>query len=305
MVFANRNQLALDYARFPGGIFNPSLTQHANAVWGMARCEPHDQAARNADKLLNFTPMQAVLFRLDDSLAVAEAHYDVHFENFPSLPWRAEDYRLFIFQDQLFCTHVLWVQGYNIGMALSRVDEAARTVTLIRPITIDGLQIQGIEKNWVMIPNVDTLHCLYSFYPEYTLAELTNLETARFRLTKNTKLQPPTNGLADKMISLSTVPQRIGDALYLLVHQKDNEMIYRDFLVRLNPDTLALEAISQNPVIAGGDCEGFWRGYLTAYSLLTLSDRAVVSYGEGDRYAGVATAGVEDLLAVPMVALGR
>ena len=81
MVFANRNQLALDYPRFPGGIFNPSLVQHAGAVWGIARCEPHDQAARNADKLLNFTPMQAVLFRLDDSLAVVEAHYDVRFEN--------------------------------------------------------------------------------------------------------------------------------------------------------------------------------------------------------------------------------
>ena len=303
MVFANRNQLNLDYARFPGGIFNPSLTQPAGAVWGMARCEPLDQASRKADKLLNFTPMQAVLFQLDDSLAVVQAYYDVRFENFPSLPWRAEDYRLFIFQEQLFCTHVLWVQGYNIGMALSRVDQAARTVTLIRPIMIDGLQIQGIEKNWVMFSDVDKLHCLYSFYPEYTLTDLTDLETARFRLKKTTKLQPPSNGLEDKMISLSTVPQRIGDALYLLVHQKNNKMISRDFLVRLNSATLEPEAISQNPVIAGGDCEGFWRGYLTAYSLLILSNRAVVSYGEGDHYAGVATARVEDLLVVPMVAL--
>ena len=79
MVFENRNQLVLDYDRFSGGIFNPSLAQHAGAVWGIARCEPHDQAARNADKSLNFLPIQVVLFRLDDSLAVAEAHYDVRF----------------------------------------------------------------------------------------------------------------------------------------------------------------------------------------------------------------------------------
>lgn len=305
MIAYDRQRLGLDYDRFPGGIFNPSLAQHADAVWGIARCEPHDQAARNADKSLNFLPIQAVLFRLDDSLAVVEAHYDVRFENFPNLPWRTEDYRLFVFQNQLYCTHILWVQGYNIGMALSRVDVAARTISLIRPITIEGFEIQGIEKNWVMIPRADSLYCLYSFYPETTLASLADLETACFRLVNKTKLQPPANGLADKMISLSTVPQRIGEARYLLVHQKDDQMIYRDFLVRLNSETLAPEAISQTPVITGGDCEGFWRGYLTVYSLLVQGNRAVVSYGEGDRFAGIATAALEDLLLVPMLPLHR
>ena len=303
MVFTKRNRLALDYDRFGGGIFNPSLAAHAGFVWGLARCEPHDQAARNADKALNFLPMQSVMFRLDDALHVAEAHYDVHFENFPDLPWRTEDYRLFEFQGQLFCTHILWVRGYNIGMALSRVDFAARTITLIRPITIDGLQIQGIEKNWVMIPTANVLHCLYSFYPEYTVAELVDLESARFRLSSLIKLQPPANGLADKLISLSTVPQRIGDALFLLVHQKDDEMIYRDYLARLHAEAHTLEAISADPVIAGGDCEGFWRGYLTVYSLLLQNDHALLSYGEGDRFCGVAVAPLENLLAVPMNAI--
>ena len=101
MVFKNRQRLSLDYDRFPGGIFNPSLAQHAGAVWGLARCKPHDQAERNADKALNFLPAQAVLFRLDDSLAVAETYYEVQFENFPELPWRAEDYRLFAFQNRV------------------------------------------------------------------------------------------------------------------------------------------------------------------------------------------------------------
>ena len=59
MVFPNRKRLALDYNRFGGGIFNPSLIQHEGTMWGIARCEPHDQAARNADKSLNFKPMLA------------------------------------------------------------------------------------------------------------------------------------------------------------------------------------------------------------------------------------------------------
>ena len=53
----------------------------------------------------------------------------------------------------------------------------------------------------------------------------------------------------------------------------------------------------------GGDSEGFWRGFLTVYSLLILENRAIVSFGEGERYAGVAEAPVEALLNAEMLAL--
>ena len=297
MVFKNRNRLTLDYNRFPGGIFNPSLVKHASTLRGIARCEQYSQAERNEDKSLNFTPNQAVLFELDTSLKVTEAKYDVQFEDFPGKPWRTEDYRLFVFENQLFCTHTLWVQGYNIGMALSRVDPAKGIITLLNPIEIKGLGIQGIEKNWVIVPGENTLHCLYSFYPYFTLAKLDNLNSAQFKLLSRTKLEPPTNGLADHLVSLSTVPQRIGDAWYLLVHQKDTNHIYHDHLVRLNNSTLIPEVISDRSVISGGDCEGFWRGYLTVYSLIILGEQAIVSYGEGDRYSGIATTQTSELLA--------
>lgn len=296
MVFKNRNRLKLDYNRFPGGIFNPSLVKHSGTLWGIARCEQYNQAERNEDKSLNFTPSQAVLFKLDASLKVAETKYDVQFQNFPDKPWRAEDYRLFFYDNQLFCTHTLWVEGYNIGMALSRVDPAEGIITLLNPIEITGLDIQGIEKNWVIVPSEETLHCLYSFYPYFTLAKLDDLNSAQFKLLNRTRLESPTNGLADQLVSLSTVPQRIGDAWYLLVHQKDSDHIYHDHVVRLNNNTLMPEIISNRPVISGGDCEGFWRGYLTVYSLLILGEQAIVSFGEGDRYAGVTTAPVSELL---------
>ena len=297
MLFNDRKRLNLDYDRFPGGIFNSSLVQYDRILWGIARCEQYNQAERNEDKSLNFTPTQAVLFKLNVSLEVTEAHYDVHYINFPEKDWRAEDYRLFVYQNKLFCTHTLWVQGYNIGMALSQVNPIARTITLIAPITINGLKIHGIEKNWVMIPGNQTLHCLYSFYPDFTLSELTDLNSVQFKLLKQMRLEPPTNGLADKMVSLSTVPQRIGDAWYLLVHQKDSNHVYHDHLVRLNKTTLIPEVMSNQPVISGGDCEGFWRGYLTVYSMLTLNEQVIVSYGEGDRYSGIATTHTSKLLA--------
>ncbi len=297
MVFKNRNRLTLDYDRFPGGIFNPSLVEYNGDLWGIARCEPYDQSERNSDKSLNFIPMQAVIFRLDSTLEVAETHYDVRFKNFPSQPWRSEDYRLFVFNGELLCTHTLWVQSFNIGMALSRVDLTKRTIKLICPIDIEGVKLQGVEKNWVMIPDKQTLHCLYSFYPDFTFAEIKDLNSAQFNLLKQVRLEPPTNGLDDKMVSLSTVPQRIGNAWYLLVHQKDTDHIYHDHLVRLNNTTLMPEVMSNCPVISGGDCEGFWRGYLTVYSLLILDEQAIVSYGEGDRYAGIATTQASDLLA--------
>ena len=297
MLFNDRRRLNLDYDRFPGGIFNSSLVQYDRILWGIARCEQYNQAERNEDKSLNFTPTQAVLFKLNLSLEVSEAHYDVRYINFPEKDWRAEDYRLFVYQNKLFCTHTLWVQSYNIGMALSRVDPIARTITLIAPITINGLKTHGIEKNWVMIPGDQTLHCLYSFYPDFTLTELTDLNSAQFKLLKKMRLEPPTNGLADKMVSLSTVPQRIGDAWYLLVHQKDSNYVYHDHLVRLNKTTLIPEAMSNHPVISGGDCEGFWRGFLTVYSMLVLNEQVIVSYGEGDRYSSIATTHTSKLLA--------
>ena len=296
MLFKNRNRLAFDYNRFPGGIFNPSLVKHTDVLWGIARCEQYNQAERNEDKSLNFIPSQAVLFKLDTSFQVAETKYDVKFENFPDKPWRAEDYRLFVFENQLFCTHTLWVEGYNIGMALSRVNPTEGIITLLNPIEIKGLDIQGIEKNWVMVPCEKTLHCLYSFYPYFTLAILDHLNSAQFKLLSRTRLEPPTNGLTDQLVSLSTVPQLIGDAWYLLVHQKDRDHVYHDYVVRLNNSTLMPEIISNRPVISGGDCEGFWRGYLTVYSLLTLGEQAIVSFGEGDRYSGVMTTPVSELL---------
>ena len=297
MAFNNRNRLNLDYVRFPGGIFNPSLIEYTGDLWGMARCEPYDQAERNADKSLNFTPMQAVVFRLDSALEIAEAHYDVRFENFPTQPWRTEDYRLFIFNGEVLCKHTLWVQGYNIGMALSRIDLTKRTINLICPIGIEGVKIQGVEKNWVMIPSEQTLHCLYQFYPDYTVAKLTDLTRAQFRLSVQCKPSPPTNGLADRLISLSTVPQKFENAWYLLVHQKDEDHVYHDYLVRLNQDSLLPEVISDNPVIHGGDCEGFWRGFLTVYSLIILGEQVVVSFGEGEKYSSLATVKASELLA--------
>ena len=309
MVFEKRNRLALAYDRFPGGIINPSLVEHADAVWGIARCEKYDQAERTADKSLNFTPTLAVMFRLNESLAITEEHYNVRFENFPSIPWRTEDYRLFAFQGQLFCTHTLWVQGYGIGMGLSRVDVDQRSISLLHPITIENLEVNTVEKNWVIIPRQDTLHCLYSFYPQFTLTELVDLHTAKYSLSYRKNLQPssaawlPTTGLADKLISLSTVPQQIQNELYLLVHQKDEQHIYRDFLVKIDATTMMPIAISREPVIKGGDSEGFWRGFLTVYSLLILENRAIVSFGEGERYAGVAEAPVEALLNAEMLAL--
>jgi len=300
MVFDKRQRLALDYDRFPGGIFNPALTEHAGAVWGLARCELHDQSERNADKSLNFLPQQAVLFRLDNSLEVTEAHYEVQFENFPELPWRAEDYRLFVFGNRLYCTHTLWVQGYNIGIGLSQVDLRRRKLTLINPVYLEGVPVQGVEKNWIMIPGDRSLHCLYSFYPDYVLTELTDLDTAQFQRVHQSTLPPPANGLADRMISLSCVPQPLNDALWLLVHQKDEAMIYHDYLVRLNGQTLQPEAISAAPVISGGDCEGFWRGFLTVFSLLFIGDQAVISFGEGDRFAALATAPAADFAGTPM-----
>ena len=309
MVFENRNRLALAYDRFPGGIINPSLVEHAGAVWGIARCEKYDQAERNADKSLNITPALAVMFQLDESLAITKEHYNVRFENFPSIPWRTEDYRLFVFQGQLFCTHTLWVQGYGIGMGLSQVDVDQRSISLLHPITIENLEVNTVEKNWVIIPRQDTLHCLYSFYPQFTLTELVDLHTAKFSLSLQKNLQPSsadwlaTTGLADKLISLSTVPQQIQNELYLLVHQKDEQHIYRDFLVKIDATTMMPIAISREPVIKGGDSEGFWRGFLTVYSLLILGNRAIVSFGEGERHAGVAKAPVESLLNAEMLAL--
>ena len=309
MVFTNRNRLDLDYDRFPGGIINPSLVQYAGAVWGIARCEPHDQAERNADKSLNFIPAFATMFRLDENLAITEEHYDVQFKNFPSIPWRAEDYRLFIFQDQLFCTHTLWVQGYGIGMGLSQVDLDQHIISLLHPITIENLKVNTMEKNWVIIPSQGTLHCLYSFYPQFILTELLDLRTAKFRLSHREDLQPSSaawlvdTGLEDKLISLSTVPQQIDNELYMLVHQKDEQHIYQDFLLKMDATTMMPIAISHEPLIKGGDCEGFWRGFLTVYSLLILGNRAIVSFGEGERYAGVATAALADLQAAPMLSL--
>ena len=119
MVFENRNRLSLAYDRFPGGIFNPSLAYHSGAVWGIARCEKYDQAERNDDKSLNFMPTRAVLFQLDTNFLVTEADYDLRFVHFPQQPWRAEDYRLFVFQNQLFCTHTLWVKGYNTWLHIN------------------------------------------------------------------------------------------------------------------------------------------------------------------------------------------
>lgn len=297
MVFKNRNRLTLDYDRFPGGIFNPSLVEYNGDLWGIARCEPYNQAERNSDKSLNFTSMQAVIFRLDSALEVAENHYDVRFENFPNQPWRTEDYRLFVFNGELLCTHTLWVQSYNIGMALSRVDLTKRTINLICPIDIEGVKLQGVEKNWVMISSEQTLHCLYQFYPDYTIAKLTNLSSAQFRLSEQCRPSPPTNGLADRLISLSTVPQKLGDAWYLLVHQKDEDHVYHDYLVRLNQHSLLPEVMSDDPVIHGGDCEGFWRGFLTVYSLQILGEQVVVSFGEGENYSSLSTAKTTELLA--------
>ena len=152
----------------------------------------------------------------------------------------------------------------------------------------------------MITPGNRSLHCVYSFYPDFVLTELTDLDTAQFQLTHQSTLTSPANGLADRMISLSCVPQPLNDALWLLVHQKDEAMIYHDYLVRLNARNLQPEAISVAPIISGGDCEGYWRGFLTVYSLLFIGEREVISFGEGDRFAALATAPVADFAATPM-----
>lgn len=231
---------------------------------------------------------------------MTEAHYDLQFENFPELPWRAEDYRLFVFQNRLYCTHTLWVQGYNLGMGLSLVNLREHTITLINPIQLHGVSVQPVEKNWVMIPDKHSLHCLYSFFPEYILTKISDLETAQFEFQDRIVPGFLSNGLENRLVSNSTVPQRKGDYWWMLVHQKNAEHVYHDYLVQLDAASLRPVQISSHPVISGGDCEGFWRGFLTVYSLLINDDQVIVSFGEGDRYAGVATASITEFTATPM-----
>lgn len=231
---------------------------------------------------------------------MTEAHYDLQFENFPELPWRAEDYRLFVFQNRLYCTHTLWVQGYNLGMGLSLVNLREHTITLINHIQLYGVSVQPVEKNWVMIPDKHSLHCLYSFFPEYILTKISDLETAQFEFQDRIVPGFLSNDLENRLVSNSTVPQRKGDYWWMLVHQKNAEHVYHDYLVQLDAASLRPVQISSHPVISGGDCEGFWRGFLTVYSLLINDDQVIVSFGEGDRYAGVATASITEFTATPM-----
>lgn len=278
-------RIPLDYSPFDGGIFNPSMIEIGSGWLGIARAETEDYHSK---KRL-FSSSIPYLFVTDENLRLQE-HQPIKFVA-PYEPgsYRVDDFRLFYFQDALFCSHVFWRFGQGIQQGLSAVTpESIDFMGLIQT----SFQPQEVEKNWGFFEWNGKLLALYGIQTSTPIIEVNPASLLA------TPLSLPNHQWARRLADAGLDPYCYTSVscspvyydyqhLIFLFHQRDSIGTYRHWAALLNCDTLDWVATSKDPILLGGECEGYNPGFLLVGSVARVKDNLIIAVGEGDRYSGV------------------
>lgn len=196
---------------------------------------------------------------------------------------RVEDFRLFVFNGNIYCSHTLIKNNLQPNM---------RSTVALSHILKDGLileervelpvPVRDIEKNWVFVGDGKRLFCIYSLQPYLVF------ERVKKRWVQLERPQPDLKWFHyNQYICNSTNPVLIDEYYLMFFHTKENGVYHHGAaLLSLN---LEIKFATRNSIIIkeSAIAEGIARGivYVSGCAYLKKQNTVRVLFGEGDSSA--------------------
>jgi hypothetical protein len=272
-------------------LINPGALHRDGAFHLLCRGEPNDRTWLGywADALA--TP---VWCRFDDQLRLT-SHCALRYVGLPPRQ-RAEDWRLFEYEGQLFTNHSVYLQNgpqLQCRPGISTIDLGRRQLVL-RHILRPPFEPSTEEKNWAFFVHDGALLCVYSFNP-YIVLQLDVATGATAVVIEGRPVHYEWIGRGGRFVSNSTNPIVWSDDDYIMfIHDhiapewpEQRNRLYMQYAVLLSRTTLLPTGIVPTPLLIGGNEQGRHPGVHYTTSLVNGDDALYAFYGEGDTHSGV------------------
>lgn len=242
-----------------GGIFNPSGIEHDGSLLMVYRKES-----------------DIVNRKYTGHSATAVFEGDYMFEVLAPKGIRYEDFRLFEWGGEIYCSHSaannIYTTNISCCIAISKVWR--NSLSLVDYVKLP-IEIKMVEKNWVFFSQ-DKLYCIYSISP-YRLFSSTDAKLWEEEKVNN----PILNWSGGGLISNSTNPIQIDDSLLMFFHSKDKG-VYSHGALLLDSKTREITHFTKIPFNLEFNNDGLARGILYVSGALYLKDKNVVRVFAGE-----------------------
>lgn len=278
-------RLEFPYAQIPGGIFNPSLIWVGDRCLGIARAEQVPYTQRT-----NLTASSAIpwVFELAETGELLSQRPIPFGSPFQPGTYRIDDFRLFVWQGRVLVSHVLFQKGGSVRQAVSEYKEEKLRLLWVWEASFP---LQPVEKNWCFWNHHGRLLCLYDLCGKHPVLEMSDpgwLVPVAGDWTGWVPDLEPFGVDPGLYLSISSSPVLWDERhLFFTMHQRDPQGIYRHWGVLLNCQTLEWEAVSNGPILEGGEAQGNHRGFALIGSAHRYGGELWLAVGEGDQFSRV------------------
>ncbi|MFC1590079.1 hypothetical protein ACFL42_01150 [Candidatus Omnitrophota bacterium] len=284
------------FMSFRGGILNPGVIEHGTDILLLARAERYTVPEFSSNYRWFASSYAALSLRYNGALQLIEKkRIRVEGRGNGRVP-RIGDSRLFRYKGTLYANHTcssvpplyrslkgkMLMRHVRCRQGISALETHSDRLVYLGEVKTD-FPLMDRERNWVYFTMGEDLYLIYLF-SEFVLLKLENWGTLSFKTVKRRKVRV-SRILGDRFVALSTNPVDYDeDSLFLAVHTKMPDRIYRHWGVLLDKQTLLPKAITRNPIMAGGEARGINRNVVFITGVIPAPDRLLFFWGEGDSH---------------------
>jgi len=282
---------------FAAGVLNPGAVAAGDDILLLARGEQTPWVVAQKNVAAFVTGCRPVLFELKDNLTRVQAHVGTVVDTPEGRGTRLEDFRLFHYRGELFSNHSRFTplnlpadgsarpvsfESSRLGVAISRVDALAKTVTLLGFPKLD-FPTGAAEKNWVMFEHQAALYLIYSVNP-FHLLKADRWPELSFATVHREKLDLPDGGDGLKFRN-SANPVEYDENYFLhMVHKVYPDKRYAFWGVLIEKHSLLPKKITARPMVCGWQSSP--AAIIYACSLVVRAEDVLVFGGLNDTGLG-------------------
>lgn len=277
---------------FAAGVLNPGVIESGDEIWLLVRGEREPWAVLRNDEKAFLASCVPLLLRLDSHLQLRGAENLEAPPDLESHRAKAEDFRLYRYQGELYVNHsIISVSPRKSGaehavdvdrmksrVGISRFDSESKRLEFLGVPTLD-CPLAPQEKNWAFFSQGEDLYLIYSFLP-YRVLRLSDWSKLEFETVLDIPLQ---SALAVDGVQIRNSANPVGydeQHLLFLIHKVYPVKEYVFWAVLIDRNTLQPCAISERPLLRAGASAPV--SILYACSLLVRSTEVIVFGGLND-----------------------
>jgi len=281
--------IPLPYEKYHG-VFNPSIVQGENGLWGVARADIYPKNVLRSDRDKRFEN-EYLVFELSEKMELTGCKR-LSWIGFPA-KFKAIDIRLFRYQKKFYGTFQLTspIDSRLSGHHLAEINFHNSSIRYIGKFKIRGLIQLPVEKNWGFFNHNEEIYCIYSICPIFIVTRVVSLEKATMEVVLKadlTRLYQFLDPLA--FVSVSSAPfQTEANRLLLTFHQHSSYCDYKHYALWLDSESLTPISVTRSAFFSLPGNYHWKPGMVVVNSAIYREGKIILFYGKSDQTSRIRT----------------